>query len=443
MHVDAGDTAWVLGSAALVLFMTPGLALFYGGMVRSKNVLAMMVQNLATIAVVSIVWAVAAYSLAFGPDAGGGLIGTLHFAGWGHPEAAVADLHLTVPPLAFAAFQMMFAVITAALLTGTGADRMRFAGFLTFAAIWTLAVYAPIAHWVFSPDGWLAHRGVLDFAGGNVVEIDSGASALALAWVLGPRRGWPREAMAPHSLPLTVMGAGILWFGWFGFNAGSALAANGLAAQAFIGTQLAACAGLLGWVVVEKLRTGHATTLGAASGAVAGLVAITPACGFVDSLAAIVIGFSGGGGGVPARGLVNSRAAIVIGLAGGVVAVLSVGMKYRFRYDDSLDVVGVHGAGGVVGTLLVGVFATQHVNSAIGARGLFSGGGLDLLGEQALAVVVTIAWAFVATWLVAQLVQRTIGLRVTEDVEIEGLDTAVHAESAYDFGNVRAGRIGA
>jgi Amt family ammonium transporter len=418
--IDAGDTAWVLGSAALVLFMTPGLALFYGGMVRSKNVLAMMVQNLATIAIVSIVWAVAAYSLAFGPDAGGGLIGTLHLAGLAHPEAPVPGLHLTVPPLAFAAFQMMFAVITAALLTGTGADRMRFAGFLAFAAIWTLVVYAPIAHWVFSPEGWLAQRGVLDFAGGNVVEIDSGGSALALAWVLGPRRGWPREAMAPHSLPLTVMGAGILWFGWFGFNAGSALAANGLAAQAFIGTQLAACAGLLGWVVVEKLRTGHATTLGAASGAVAGLVAITPACGFVNSLAAIVIG-----------------------LAGGVVAVLAVGMKYRLRYDDSLDVVGVHGAGGVVGTLLVGVFATQHVNSAIGARGLFSGGGLDLLGEQALAVVVTIAWAFVATWLVAQLVQRTIGLRVSEGVEIEGLDTAVHAESAYDFGNVRAGRIGA
>jgi len=420
VQIDAGDTAWVLGSAALVLFMTPGLALFYGGMVRSNNVLSMMVQNLATIAVVSVVWVVAAYSLAFGPDAGGGFIGTLHFAGFAHPEAPVPGLHLTVPPLAFAAFQMMFAVITAALLTGTGADRMRFAGFLAFAAVWTLVVYAPIAHWVFSPGGWLAHRGVLDFAGGNVVEIDSGASALALAWVLGPRRGWPRDAMAPHSLPLTVVGAGILWFGWFGFNAGSALAANGLAAQAFVGTQLAACAGLLGWVVVEKLRTGHATTLGAASGAVAGLVAITPACGFVNSLAAIVIG-----------------------LAGGVVAVLAVGIKYRVRYDDSLDVVGVHGAGGVVGTLLVGVFATQHVNSAIGSRGLFSGGGLDLLGEQALAVVVTIAWAFVMTWLVAQVVQRTVGLRVSESVEVEGLDTAVHAESAYDFGNVRAGRIGA
>jgi Amt family ammonium transporter len=261
---------------------------------------------------------------------------------------------------------------------------------------------------------------VLDFAGGNVVEIDSGASALALALVLGRRRGWPREAMAPHSLPLTVVGAGILWFGWFGFNAGSALAANGLASQALIGTQLAACAGLIGWILVEKLRTGHATTLGAASGAVAGLVAITPACGFVNSLAAIVIGF-----------------------AGGVVAVLAVSVKARLRYDDSLDVVGVHGAGGVVGTLLVGVFATQHVNTAIGAGGLLSGGGVHLLGEQALAVLVTIAWAFALTWVVAQVVQRTIGLRVSEAVEVEGLDTAIHAESAYDFGNVRAGRIGA
>jgi Amt family ammonium transporter len=419
MHVSGGDTAWVLGSAALVLFMTPGLALFYGGMVRSKNVLAMMVQNFATIGIVSIEWAVLAYSLAFGPDAGG-VIGTLHLAGLAHPEQQVPGFHLNVPPLAFAAFQMMFAVITAALLTGAGADRMRFSGFLTFAALWTLLVYAPIAHWVFAPQGWLASRGVLDFAGGNVVEVDSGASALALALVLGRRRGWPRDAMAPHSLPLTVVGAGILWFGWFGFNAGSALHADGLAAQALIGTQLAACAGLLGWVLVEKLRTGHATTLGAASGAVAGLVAITPACGFVNSMAAILIGF-----------------------AGGVVGVLAVSVKYRFRYDDSLDVVGVHGACGLVGTVLVGVFATRAVNGGITREGLVTGAGPQLLGLQSLAVVVTVAWAFTVTWLVAQLVQRTVGLRVDEAVEIEGLDTAVHAESAYDFGNVRAGRIGA
>jgi len=409
--VDAGDTAWVLGSAALVLFMTPGLALFYGGMVRSKHVLAMMVQNLATIAVVSVVWAVFAYSLAFGPDAGGGFIGTLHLAGLAHLSAQVPGFNLSIPPLAFAAFQMMFAVITAALLTGTGADRMRFDGFLVFASVWVLVVYAPIAHWVFSPEGWLFKRGVLDFAGGNVVEIDSGASALALAFVLGRRRGWPRDVMAPHSLPLTVLGAGILWFGWFGFNAGSALAANGVAAQALINTQLAACTGLLGWLIVERWRTGHATTLGAASGAVAGLVAITPAAGYV-----------------------NAMAALLIGLLGGITGVVAVGVKFKFRYDDALDVVGVHGACGVVGTLLLGVLAQSNATG--------HGAGLHLLGEQALAVVVTIAWAFTLTFVIATVVERTVGLRVSPEVELEGLDTAVHAESAYDFGNVRAGRIG-
>jgi ammonium transporter, Amt family len=404
--VNAGDTAWVLGAAALVLFMTPGLALFYGGMVRSKNVLAMMVQNLGAIAIVSVVWAVVAYSLAFGPDAGGGFIGTLRLAGLAHPDSQVPGFHLTVPPLAFAAFQMMFAVITAALLTGTGADRMRFGGFLVFAAVWSIVVYAPIAHWVFSPEGWLFKRGVLDFAGGNVVEIDSGASALALAFVLGRRHGWPRDVMAPHSLPLTVVGAGILWFGWFGFNAGSALASGHVAAQAFVSTQLAACTGLLGWILVERWRTGHATTLGAASGVVSGLVAITPACGFVNSMAALLIGF-----------------------LGGVTGVLAVSVKFRFGYDDSLDVVGVHGACGIVGTLLLGVLAMH-------------GAGAHLLGEQALAVIVTIAWAFTLTYAVAWLVDRTVGLRVPAQVEIEGLDTVVHAESAYDFGNVRATRMG-
>jgi Amt family ammonium transporter len=419
VHIDGGDTAWVLGSAALVLFMTPGLALFYGGMIRTKNVLAMIVANFATIAVVSIVWAVVAYSIAFGPDTGGGFLGTLHLAGLAHPDKQVPGYHLTVPPLAFAAFQMMFAVITAALLTGTVAERARFGGFLVFAALWVVVVYAPIAHWVFSPNGWLAHRGVLDFAGGNVVEIDSGASALAVALVIGRRKGWPREVIAPHSLPFTMLGAGILWFGWFGFNAGSALASGALASQALIGTQLAACAGLLAWCAVEKLRTGHATTLGAASGAVAGLVAITPAAGYV-----------------------NSMAAILIGAAGGAVAVFAVTLKFKGGFDDALDVVGVHGAAGVVGTLLVGIFATRAVNSGIHHSGLIDGGGLHLLGVQALAVVVTIAWAFVMTWLVATGVQRTIGLRVSDADELEGLDTTIHAESAYDFGNVRAVRIG-
>ncbi|HVY11270.1 MAG TPA: ammonium transporter [Mycobacteriales bacterium] len=416
--MNAGDTAWVLGSAGLVLFMTPGLALFYGGMIRSKNVLAMIIANFATIAVVSIAWAVLAYSVAFGPDAGHGLLGNLHLAGLAHPEMQVPGFQLTVPPLAFAAFQMMFAVITAALLTGTVAERAKFGSFLVFAVVWVVIVYAPIAHWVFSPNGWLFKKGVLDFAGGNVVEIDSGASALAIALVIGRRKGWPREAIAPHSLPFTMLGAGILWFGWFGFNAGSALASGALASQALIGTQLAACAGLLAWIGLEKLRTGKATTLGAASGAVAGLVAITPAAGYV-----------------------NSMAAIAIGAAGGAVSLFACSLKFRGGYDDSLDVVGVHGAAGVVGTLLIGVFATKSVNPSITYDGLVHGHA-HLLGVQALAVICTIAWAFSVTYLLATVVQRTIGLRVTDAHELEGLDTALHAESAYDVGNTRPVRIG-
>jgi Amt family ammonium transporter len=418
---DSGDTAWVLVSAALVLFMTPGLALFYGGMVRSKNVLAIMVQNFACIAIVSIVWAIVAYSLAFGPDVGGhGLIGGLRFAGLAHPHATVPGFDLTIPSYAFVAFQMMFAVITTALLTGSGADRLGFRGFIVFAALWVVIVYAPIAHWVFSPEGWLAKRGVLDFAGGNVVEIDSGAAGLALALVLRPRRGWPREAMAPHNLPITVVGAGILWFGWFGFNAGSALAANGVAAQALVTTQLAACAGLGSWLLVERLRTGNATTLGAASGAVCGLVAITPAAGFV-----------------------TAWAAILIGLAAGAAGVVAVAVKFRLGYDDSLDVVGVHGVCGVIGTLAVGLFAASEANSAVHHEGLLIGGHGHLLGVQALAVIVTIAWSFVMTFLLGKALDRVVGLRVTAEEETIGLDTTVHAETAYDFGAISAsGRIG-
>ena len=327
-HANGGDTVWLLVSTALVLFMTPGLALFYGGMVRTKSALAMMAQVLGALAVVSVIWALLGYSLAFGHNTAGGLVGNLHFAGLAHSREPVPGLHLSVPPLAFATFQMMFAAITAALLAGAGADRMRFFGFMTLAGLWVLVVYAPIAHWVFSPQGWLAHRGVLDFAGGTVVEANSGASALALALVLRPRRGWRQHPMPPHSLPLTLTGAGILWFGWFGFNAGSALAAGDLAAQALVGTHLAACTGLLGWILVERWRTGRPTTLGAASGAVAGLVAITPAAGYVSSVTAILLG-----------------------AAAGVVAALAVEVKFRLGYDDSLDVVGVHGVGGVVGML--------------------------------------------------------------------------------------------
>ena len=409
MHIDAGDTAWLLLCTALVLFMTPGLAFFYGGMVRSKHVLSMLAQNFAVIAVVSLVWVALAYTLAFGPDVGGGVLGGLRFAGFGDPHGAIPGLHLTVPPLAYAAFQMMFAVVTAALLTGAGADRMRFGGFLVFAALWVTLVYAPLAHWVFSPTGWLAKQGLLDFAGGTVVEINAGASALALVLVLGKRHGWPHDAMVPHSLPLTLLGAGILWFGWFGFNAGSALSAGDLAAQALIGTHLAACGGLLGWVALEWKATGHATTLGAASGAIAGLVAITPAAGYVDSLGAIAIGFLAGAAGLYA-----------------------VRLKFRHGYDDSLDVVGVHGVCGVVGTLAVGLFATHTVNPA--GHGLFDGGGLHLLGVQALGAVVAAAYAFVVTGALAFAVQKTIGLRVADHMELQGLDRAVHAETAYEHG---------
>ena len=411
MHVDTGDTAWLLVSAALVLFMTPGLAIFYGGMVRSKHVLTMLAQNFAVIAVVSIVWAAFAYSFAFGHA--NSVIGDFHFAGFAHPHEPVPGLTLTVPPLAFAAFQMMFAVITAALLTGAGADRMRFGPFLVFSALWVVVVYAPLAHWSFSPTGWLAQRGLVDFAGGTVVEINAGASALALVIVLGKRRGWPQEAMPPHSLPLTLLGAGILWFGWFGFNAGSALASGQLASQALIGTHLAGCAGLLGWIIFEKKVTGHATTLGAASGAVGGLVAITPAAGFVNSVGAMVIGF-----------------------LGGVAGLYAVRLKFRLGYDDSLDVVAVHGVGGVVGTLAVGFFATRSVNPV--GRGLFDGGGPELLGHQALGVVVAASFAFVATWVIAQVVQRTMGLRVPPEAEQQGLDMHIHAETAYELGSFGA-----
>ncbi len=302
MPVNAADTAWVLVCTAMVLFMTPGLALFYGGMVRSKHVLSMLAQNFAVIAVISVMWALVGYSLAFSGDAGAGLLGNLHVAGLAHANSPLPGIHLTVPQSAFAAFQMMFAVITTALLTGAGADRMRFGPFLVFATLWALIVYVPLAHWSFSPEGWLNKLGLLDFAGGTVVEINAGASALALVLVLGKRRGWPAEPMAPHSLPLTLLGAGILWFGWFGFNAGSALASGALAAQALIGTHLAGCGGLLGWMALEKKATGHATTLGAASGAVAGLVAITPAAGYVNSLGAIAIGFAAGMAGLTPSG---------------------------------------------------------------------------------------------------------------------------------------------
>lgn len=415
--MNSGDTAWLLVSSALVLFMTPGLALFYGGMVRSKNVLAIIVQNFLCIGVVSVLWAAVVFSLAFGHDAGGGFIGNLALVGLRNINKGIPGLNaLHVPPMAYMVFQMMFAVITAALITGGTVDRLKPSGFLFFIVLWTVFVYAVIAHWSFSPEGWLARRGLLDFAGGTVVEINSGFSALGIVLVLGKRRGWPGEAMAPHSVPLSLLGVGILWFGWFGFNAGSALGATSIATQAFVGTQMAAAAGLLGWAVVERAFDGRATTLGVGSGAVAGMVAVTPAAGYVGTMPALLIG-----------------------LLAGLVCALAVRAKFRFGYDDSLDVLGVHGVGGIVGMLLVGVFASRAIDPTA-ANGLAFGGGFHLLGVEALGTVATAAYAFGVSWVLAKLVDRTIGLRVPPEVELEGLDLALHAESAYSTGGM--GRVG-
>src|SRR5207248_5570703 len=339
-----GNTAWVLASAALVLFMTPGLAFFYGGMVRSKNVLGMLMQNFFSMGLVSVLWAVVVFSLAFGGT--GKFVGDLNLVGLetlGNVKSVIpayaGKYALAVPPLAFVAFQLMFAIITPALITGAIADRMKFRAWVVFLGAWLVFVYAPIAHWVFAPVGWLFKLGALDFAGGTVVHINAGIAALAVILVLGRRKGWPNEQMPPHSLPLTLLGTGMLWFGWFGFNAGSALAANGLAAQAFLNTNNAAAAAMLGWLVVERLKGGHATTLGAASGAVAGLVAITPCAGFVGGISPIIIGF-----------------------VAGAVCFLAIQLKYRLGYDDALDVIGVHLVGGIVGSLMVGLFADKAVN---------------------------------------------------------------------------------
>src|SRR5690242_19727497 len=372
-ELSAGDTAWVLASAALVMFMTPGLALFYGGMVRSKNVLAMLMQNFFSLGLVSVLWAVVAFSLAFAGT--GKWIGNFDFVGLKDVvHDAPPGLVLTIPPLLFMAYQMMFAVITPALITGAIADRMRFGAWVWFLGFWAVLVYAPVAHWVFAPSGWLFKRGALDFAGGTVVHINAGIAALAVVLLIKRRRGWPDTPMPPHSLPLTMIGTGILWFGWFGFNAGSALGANGLAAQALVNTHMAAAAAMLGWLVVERLHGGHATTLGGASGAVAGLVAITPCAGFVGGMSPIAIG-----------------------LIAGTVCYAAIQLKFRFGYDDALDVVGVHLVGGIVGSLLLGLFADKAVNK-FGADGLFLGGGVTLLGFQLTAVVATLVWSGLITF---------------------------------------------
>ncbi|MBI4260834.1 MAG: ammonium transporter [Actinobacteria bacterium] len=400
--MDTGDTAWILVSAALVMFMTPGLALFYGGLVRAKNVLSTVMQSFIALGLVSILWVLVGYTLAFGPDRAltiGGL-DHLGFAGVGAEPSALAP---TVPASAFGVYQLMFAVITPALITGAFAERMKFSGYLLFLGLWSVLVYSPVAHWVWG-GGFLGAAGVgaLDFAGGTVVHINAGVAALACALYLGKRRGYGKEAFVPHNVPMVVLGGAILWFGWFGFNAGSALAAGELASGAFVATHLGAAAAVFGWLIPERIRHGKATTLGAVTGAVAGLVAITPAAGFVTPLAAIAIGF-----------------------AGGVVCFLAVSLKSRLGYDDSLDVVGVHLVGGVVGALLTGVLASLAVNPA-GADG-----SLVQLGRQAVAVGVTVAFSFGATMLLLKVTDLAVGLRASEEDEIAGLDLSQHGEVAY------------
>jgi Amt family ammonium transporter len=411
--MDSGDTAWLLASSALVLLMTPGLAFFYGGMVRVKSVLNMIMMSFACIGIVSILWVLFGYSLAF--KGTNPLIGDFSAIGL---NGTLKTLSGTTPELVFSAFQLMFAIITPALISGAIADRAKFGGWVMFSALWVTIVYLPVAHWVFyfndGKGGWIGDRlGAFDFAGGTAVHINAGAAGLACALVLGKRRGWPREPMRPHNLPLVLLGAGLLWFGWFGFNAGSAVAANGLAGIAFMNTQVATAAAAMAWIVTEKFRDGHSTTLGVASGAVAGLVAITPACGSVSPMGAIGIG-----------------------IAAGVLCCLAVGLKFRYGFDDSLDVVGVHLVGGIVGTLLIGFFATKDVTSA---DGLFYGGGLTQLGKQAIAAGAVLAYSFILSYILAQFVQKTIGFRITEENEVSGIDQSEHAETGYDFASTFSG----
>jgi len=407
-QIDKGDTAWLLISSALVMIMTPGLGLFYGGMVRRKNVLGTVMQSFITLAVISVWWVLIGYSLAFGPDVGH-IIGSLSWIGLNHVGLAPnADYAATVPHQAFMVFQMMFAIITPALITGAFAERFKFSTFLLFLLLWATFVYAPLAHSVWGVGGWLRNMGALDFAGGLVVHIGSGASALAAAIMVGKRRGYKKDQMVPHNLVLTVIGASLLWFGWFGFNAGSALSSGALATSAFVVTQIATAAATLSWVITEWIHREKPTVLGAASGAVAGLVAITPASGFVGPIAAIIIG-----------------------LFAGAVCYIAVSLKSKLGYDDSLDAVGIHGVGGSLGALATGLFATKLINSA-GNNGLFYGNA-SLIGIQAISVISSIAYCFIVTMIILKVLDITIGLRVSDDNEAEGLDLSQHGERSYSF----------
>jgi len=406
--VNTGDTAFLLLSAALVMLMTPGLALFYGGMVRRKNILGTIMQSLIVIGLVSVEWLFVGYTLSFGPDVKGVIGDFSWFALRGVGLAPYPDYVATVPHQAFMIYQAMFAVITPALITGAFAERLKFSTFLVFVFLWSLLVYCPVAHWVWGGGGWIRNLGALDFAGGTVVHITSGASALAAVLVAGKRRGHGTDNMAPHNLPMTVLGAGILWFGWFGFNAGSALTAGGLSTSAFVTTHMAASTAMLSWALAEWVHRGKPTVLGAASGAVAGLVAITPAAGFVGPLSAVAIG-----------------------AVAGALCYAAVMMKGRLGYDDSLDVVGVHGVGGSWGALATGLFASTAVNAAGGDGLLFGAPGLLVI--QAVAVSVSAVYAFAVTYLLFRILDKAMGLRIPHDEEVMGLDLTQHGEAGYNW----------
>ncbi|MFR9777991.1 ammonium transporter [Micromonospora sp. MS34] len=410
MEIDTGNTAWLLVSTALVLLMTPGLALFYGGLNRSKGMLNMMMMSFSSIGLISILWLFYGFTVAFGEGGKlwgdlGQYLGTKTFVGesdlWGETG---------IPLYVFIAFQMMFAIITVALISGALSDRTKFAGWLVFAAGWATLVYFPVAHMVWGGGLIGGNIGALDFAGGTAVHINAGAAALALVLVLGKRVGWPRESAKPHNVPLVALGAGLLWFGWFGFNAGSELTADGVTALAFINTQVATAAALLGWIVVEWVRDGKPTLVGASSGAVAGLVAITPACAFI-----------------------TPAASVLLGLVAGAVCALAVGLKYRFGYDDSLDVVGVHFVGGWIGCLWIGLFGTASVSSLVASDGLLVGGDATLLGKQALGALIVTVYSFAVAYGLGLVIDKTIGFRISAEAEVDGIDVAEHAESAYDL----------
>ena len=412
--IDPAATAWLLASTALVLLMTPGLAIFYGGMVRTTGVLNMIMMSFISIPLVTVAWLLVGYTIAFSDDSAGGLVGSLkHIGMLGiNPDTARGP----VPELLFATFQLGFAIVTAALVSGAIADRAKFAAWMVFVPLWTVAVYAVVAHWVWAPGGWLFNLGALDYAGGMVVEIVSGMSALALALVLGPRIGFKKDAMRPHNLPFVLLGCGLLWFGWFGFNAGSEITTDGVTAVAFVNTQVATAAALLGWLVVEWIRDGKPTMVGASSGAVAGLVAITPACGFISPLGSVGLG-----------------------LVAGAACALAVGLKYKLGYDDSLDVVGVHFVGGWIGSLSIGLLASSKINAALvgvdgGAKeGLFYGGGLTQLVRQFEGSIIVTVFSFSVAFALGWVINKTIGFRVKPEAETEGIDIAEHAESGYDF----------